>query len=89
MCLSEIYLWHILSFMNMFRTSMEAAQREGTSIIEMPTILHIVHTSKAERLASKFVILKTKYLVKQILEDGPEEEYKEFCSMWKDFPFHA
>ena len=38
----------------MFQTKVEAVQREGTSIIEMQTILHI-HTSTAESLASRFV----------------------------------
>jgi hypothetical protein len=61
----------------MFQTDVEALQREGPSIIEMPTILHTVHII-AERLASKFVTLKTKHLVSQILEDGYEEECKEF-----------
>jgi hypothetical protein len=55
----------------MFQTKVEAPQREGSSIIEMPTILHTVHTSNADRLASKFVTLKTKHLVTQMLEDGP------------------
>jgi len=78
MCFSEINLQHIHYFMSMFQTNVEAPQREGTSIIEMPTILHIVHTSNAKRLASKFVTLKTKHLVTHMLEDGPEEECKEF-----------
>jgi hypothetical protein len=44
----------------------------------MLTVLHSVHTLNAERLASKSVTLKPKHLVTQILEDGPEEECKEF-----------
>lgn len=64
--------------MSMFQTKVEAPPREGISIIEMPTILHTVHTSNAERLASKFVTLKTKHLVTQMLEYGPEEQCKEF-----------
>jgi hypothetical protein len=51
---SEIYFWHIHSFMSMFQTDVEALHREGTSKTEMQTILHTVHTSIAERLASKF-----------------------------------
>ena len=59
--------------MSMFQTNVEAQQRERTSITGMPTVLHAVHTLNAERLASKFVTLKTKHLV----EDGPEKECKE------------
>jgi hypothetical protein len=64
--------------MSVFQTNVEAPRREGTSIIEMLTILHTVHTSNTETLASKFVTLKTKYFVTQMLENGPEEECKEF-----------
>jgi hypothetical protein len=39
----------------MFQTKVEAVQREGSSVIEMETILHTVYTSTAERLASRFV----------------------------------
>jgi len=59
----------------MLQTNVEAPQREGTLIIEM---LPTVHTSNTERLASKFVTLKTKHLMTQMLEDGPKEECKEF-----------
>jgi hypothetical protein len=75
---SEINVQHIHSFMRMFETNVEAPQREGTSVIEMLTVLHSVHTLNAEKLASKCVTLKTKHLVTQILEDGLEEECKEF-----------
>jgi hypothetical protein len=51
-----------------------------TSIIEMLTVFHTVHMSIGERLASKFVILKTKNLVTCMLEDGYEEECKQFFS---------
>jgi hypothetical protein len=64
--------------MRMFETNVEAPQREGTSVIEMLTVLHSVHTLNTERLAFKCVTLKTKHLVTQILEDGPEEECREF-----------
>jgi hypothetical protein len=50
----------------MFQTNVEAPQGEGISIIGMPTILHTVHTLNTERLTSKFVTLKTKYLVTNI-----------------------
>jgi len=50
------------------------------SIIEMLTVLHTVHVSFGERLASKFVTLKTKNLVTRMLEDGYEEECKQFFS---------
>ena len=53
---------------------MEAVQRVGASVIEMPVIIHAVHRAVAEWLASKFVTLRTKYLVTQILEDGYEEK---------------
>ena len=46
----------------------------------MLTILHTVHMLNGERLASKFVILKTKSLVTCMLEDGYEEECKQFFS---------
>jgi hypothetical protein len=49
-----------------------------TSIIKMLTVLHTVHMPIGERLASKFVILKTKNLVTRMLEDGYEEECKQF-----------
>jgi len=64
--------------MSMFQTNVEAPQMEGTSIIEMLTILHTVHTLNTERLAYKFVALKTIHLVTQMLEDDREEECKEF-----------
>jgi len=44
----------------------------------MLTVLHTVHVSNSERLASKFVILKTKNLVTFRLEDAYEEEWKQF-----------
>jgi hypothetical protein len=53
-----------------------ALQREGISVIEMQTVLLIVYTSTAERVASKFVTLKTKHLATQTLEDGYEAECK-------------
>jgi hypothetical protein len=53
-------------------------KRDLTSIIEMLTILYTVPVSIGERLASKFVILKTKNLVTHMLEDGYEEECKQF-----------
>ena len=37
-------------------------------------VIHAVHRMVAEWLASKFVTLRTKNLVTQILEDGYEEE---------------
>jgi hypothetical protein len=60
----------------------QGTRKEGTSINEMQTILHTVHTSTAEKLPSKSVTPKTKHLVTQMLEDGYEEECKEFT-------FHA
>ena len=45
-----------------------------TSVSEMQTVLHTMHMSIAERLASKFVTLKTKNLVTCMLKDGYEEE---------------
>jgi hypothetical protein len=60
----------------MFQTNVEAMQREITSIIKMQTILHTVHT--ADRLTSKFVTLKTKHLVTQMLEYSSEKDHKEF-----------
>ena len=45
----------ICSFMNMYETNVVAQHREGTPVTEMQTILH---TSTAERLASKFVTHK-------------------------------
>jgi 3-phosphoglycerate kinase len=51
-----------------------------TSIIEMLTVLDTVHVLIGERLASTFVILKTKNLVTRMLEDGYEEECKQFFS---------
>jgi hypothetical protein len=44
-------------------SNVDALQSERTSVIEMQTIFHTVHTSVAERSASKFVTLKTKHLV--------------------------
>jgi len=60
-----------------------------TSIIEMLTVLRTVHLPFGERLASKFVILKTKNLVTRMLEDGYEEECKQFFSACKEFTLHA
>jgi len=54
--------------------NVEAVQRAGTSVTEMPAIIHTVHRVVAGWLASKFVTLRTKNLVTQILEDGYEEE---------------
>jgi hypothetical protein len=62
----------------MFQRNVVALQREGTSIIEMQTVLHTVNTSVADRLASKFVTQRTKHLVTQMLEGDYEEESKEF-----------
>jgi hypothetical protein len=44
----------------------------------MQPILHTVNTSTADTLASKFVTLKTKNLVTQMLEDDSEEDCKRF-----------
>jgi hypothetical protein len=44
-----------------------------TSVIQALTVLFSVHMSIGERLASKFVTLKTKNLVTRKLEDGFEE----------------
>jgi hypothetical protein len=67
-------IWHIYSSIILFQINVEAVQRAGTSVIEMPAIIHTVHRVVAEWLASKFVTLRTKNLVTQILEDGCEEE---------------
>jgi hypothetical protein len=58
----------------------EVLQREAKAIIKMQRILHTLHMSVAERLASKFMTLKTKHLVTQMLEDGYEEEHRQFLS---------
>jgi hypothetical protein len=47
-------------------------------VIDIQAILDIVHTSTAERLASKFVTSKTKNLVIQVLKAGYEEECTRF-----------
>jgi hypothetical protein len=52
--------------------NVEALQGEET-ITEMHTILHTVNTSIADTLVSKFVTLKTKNLVTQMLGDGSED----------------
>jgi len=67
-------VWHIHFSIILLQTNVEAVQRVGASVIEMPVIIHAVHRAVAEWLASKFVTLRTKYLVTQILEDGYEEK---------------
>jgi hypothetical protein len=67
-------IWHIHSSIILFQTNVEAVLRAGTSVIEMPATIHAVHRVVAEWLASKFVTLRTKNLVTQILEDDYEEE---------------
>jgi hypothetical protein len=64
----------------------EALQGEGLSVTEMQTFLHTVHASAAERLASKFVTLKTKHKCWKV---AMKKSTKNFISMWKDFTFHA
>jgi len=71
-------IWHIHFSIILFQTNVEAVQRAGASVIEMPVIIHAVHRVVAEWLASKFVALITKYLVTQILEDDYEEKWKIF-----------
>jgi len=39
----------------MFQTKVEAVRREGTSTIAMQATLHTIHTSTAERLATRSV----------------------------------
>jgi len=58
--------------------NVEALQGEETSIIEMHTILHTVNTLNVDTLACKFVRLKTKNLVTQMLGDDSEEDCKTF-----------
>jgi hypothetical protein len=45
----------------------------------MQVILHGVHISNAERLASKYVTLRAKNLLTQMLESGYEKECTRFC----------
>jgi hypothetical protein len=67
----------------MFQTNVEALQREGISTTEMQTILPTVHKSITETLAPKFMTLKPKNLVTQMMEDGYEQECKKISSTYK------
>jgi hypothetical protein len=59
-------IWHIHSSIILFQTNVETVLTAGTSVIEMPAVIHAVHRMVAEWLASKFVTLKTKNLVTHI-----------------------
>jgi hypothetical protein len=64
-------------FICMFQTKVGAVHREGTS---MQTILHSVHTSTAERFASRFVTLQITNFMVKMLEDGYDKVSKIFIS---------
>ena len=76
----NLFVAHPL-FICMFQTKVEAVQREGTSVIEMQTILHSVHTRTAERSASRFVTLQITNFMVKMLEDGYDKVCKKFISM--------
>lgn len=75
---SEMYLLLLQSLMGMFKINVDALQREGTSVIEMQSILQNVKTSLEDRLASKFIPLKLKMMMSQTKEEGYEGECEKF-----------
>lgn len=75
---SEIYLLFLHSFMHMFQINVDALQREGTSVVEMLSILLNVKTSIEDRLTSKFIPLKVKTMLSQLEESGYVDECVKF-----------
>ena len=77
---SEIYLWHMHSFMSVFHTHIQAMEKENNSIMEVKKILNSVHTILLERKSKSFMSLKVKGLLAEKRRDGLGKGCDQFCA---------
>jgi hypothetical protein len=72
--LSEVYLWHLHSFVCVFYDHVLEMEQSKASIVEIVDCLNSVKAIIKGREKEKFLSLKTKSMLRKLKEDGKDQE---------------
>ena len=78
--LSEIYLWHLHSLMNVFHSHIGEIERENNSLLEVMNCLKSIQSVVNCHAQDNFMSLKVKELLGKLRQDGHDDRCDAFCA---------